>query len=122
MDIPYGIINGDGDINFFADLNGENLTTGSFARLNPTKVIATISNLDHFSIADAITSPDRGDVLSTLPRAQQTEKVVKAVSFWLKMNLKDNPTDDFCNQLQDRGLGEEGGVTFLLTDCLEDYA
>jgi len=51
LDIPYGIINGAGDINFFTEIAGENLTQGSFDRLEPTKVIGTIDNLDHFSIS-----------------------------------------------------------------------
>jgi hypothetical protein len=113
--IPYGIINGAGDINYFLQLAGENLTQGTFNRLNPTKIIATINNLDHFSISEINTSPNRGDVLSTLPRAVQIAHVVDAMSYFLKQSLKNNPTQNFCNQI--------GGRTtnYTMAACLEQY-
>jgi hypothetical protein len=116
-DIPYGIINGAGDINFFSDLAGENLTQGSFDRLLPTKIIAAIENLDHFSISEVITNGNRGDVLLTLPREQQIDTVVDAMSYFLKKHLKKNPTNNFCNQIDERA-SEQG---YAMIDCLEEY-
>lgn len=115
--IPFAIINGAGDINYFLQIKGENLTQGSFDRLLPTKIIATINNLDHFSISEIVTSPNRGDVMSTLPRQQQIAQVVDAMSFLLKQSLKNNPTENFCNQIGGR---TEAGYT--MAACLEQYA
>jgi len=125
--VPFKVINGAGDINFFNSLQctneddgtlvEENLTTGSFDRLNPTKVFATIGNLDHYSISEEITNTRRGDTLSSLPRGQQIATVVDSMSFLLKQSLKKNPTRNFCNQLA--GRGDEMG--YDLVDCLEEY-
>ena len=112
------LINGAGDINYhFIELAGENLTQGSFDRLNPTKIIATIDNLDHFSISKVNTSPTRGDILSTLPLEQQIDTVIDSMSFFLKQMLKGKPTKNFCNQITGRG-AEEG---FEMVDCMEEY-
>jgi Platelet-activating factor acetylhydrolase, isoform II len=112
--IPYGIVNGAGDTNYFTTLAGENLTQGSFDRLNPTKIIATIANLDHFSISEVVTSTTRGDILSTLPRVEQIAIVVDAMSFLVKKFVRDNYNDKFCKKL-----GRQG---FTLAACLEEYA
>jgi hypothetical protein len=99
-DIPVGIINSAGDINFFATKDGENLTQGTFDQLNPTKIIATIENLDHFSISETVTNTNLGDILSTLPRKKQITTLIDAMSFFLKQSLKNNPTNNFCNQIE----------------------
>ena len=108
------IVNGEGDINYFSstELTGENLTTGTFARLNPTKVIATLKNLDHFSISEVNTAPTRGDIPSTLPLDVQIATVVDAMASFVKENLKPNP-DDFCVVANE---------SLDVTDCLSEYA
>jgi hypothetical protein len=113
--IPIGIINGAGDISYILSYAGENLTQGSFDRLYPTKIIATINNLDHFSISEIVTSPHGSSVLSTLPRTVQIAHVVDAMSFFLKQSLKNNPTKNFCNQIGDRTTG------YTMAACLEQY-
>jgi hypothetical protein len=113
-DIPVGIINGAGDINFFTTRAGENLTQGTFDRLNPTKIIAAIENLDHFSISEIVTNTNRGDILSTLPREKQIAVVIDAMSFFLKQSLKNNPTTNFCNQIKER-------LGYSMAACLEEY-
>lgn len=116
--IPFGLVNGAGDINYLNSVEGENLTTGTFARLNPTKIIATIENLDHFSISEIVTNPTRGDTLSTLSREEQIDIVVDSMSFITKQMTKSNPTTNFCNQITDRAAEEEG---YAIENCLEEY-
>jgi hypothetical protein len=117
VEVPFAIINGAGDTNSFGIVCEISLTDATFDRLLPTKVMPIIQNIDHFSILDTIPYPRQGDILSTLPRDEQIGIVVNVMEFWLKKNLKGEPTNNFCNQLS--GRGEENG--FIVSDCLEEY-
>jgi Platelet-activating factor acetylhydrolase, isoform II len=112
--IPFGIVNGAGDSISFTTAAGENITQASFDRLNPTKIIATIENLDHFSISEVVTNTTRGDILSTLPREKQIAIVVNAMSFLVQKFVRNNHRNKFCKQL-----GQQG---FAIVGCLEEYA
>ena len=119
--IPFAIINGDGDVSYFLDSEGENRFVGSFVRMAAPKAAAGIKNLDHFSISEVVTNTNRGDVLSTLPRRKQIRIVTRAMFRWIKVGLKaiskNKPIKKFCQKLENNAL-KRG---YELDQCLEEY-
>mmetsp|Transcript_15033 Transcript_15033/g.17805 ORF Transcript_15033/g.17805 Transcript_15033/m.17805 type:complete len:381 (+) Transcript_15033:62-1204(+) len=117
---PTFILNGAGDSNSFdTDVTtGENFSIGTFDRLDATKILTVVSNLDHFSIADKVINPGENpffdDVPSTLPRIEQIGRVVDIFNFYLEGVFAGKPQIDVC-----KGLKKE--FTGIVDMCLEEY-
>lgn len=118
--IPIFLLNGAGDsISFSTDVTtGENVSIGTFDRLEAPKILSIISNLDHFSIADKVFNPDQtpfaDDVPSTLSRLEQVARVGDIFNFYLKGAFVGKPQIDFCKRLKKEFTG-------IVNVCIEDY-
>ena len=130
-DFPLFIINGaNDDITFRNDTTtGEGMDEGTYARLDPTKVVAVVDDLNHFSIANEPNPDGPGldrPVPDRLSRQDQVDIIVDIMTYWIETSLEGftGVNHDICQELTTRGevgietADDDGSVlTYDIIDC-----
>ena len=128
---PLFIINGARDDIAFSNetTTGEGIDEGTYARLDPTKVVAVVDDLNHFSIANEPNPDGPGSDLpvpDTLSRQDQVDIIVDIMTYWIETSLEGfkGVNHDICQELTIRGevgietADDDGDVlTYDIIDC-----